>query len=269
MIYKKVILIVNLILLFFLCDLQSNNLSKPRVSIITSVFNGNDFIEGFLEDIVQESIFAECELILINANSPGNEEPIIKKYLDLYPNIIYIRLPSDPGLYDVWNLGITVASADFITNANLDDRRNHRSCEIQAQALEEDSSVDLVYGDFLITYTPNQTFENNTYRWIFINPEFKPELMYHNIPGPQPMWRKSIHEKAGYFDATFFSGGDWEMWLRAIRYGSVFKKIPDFITGLYYDNPKGLSTDQDEHKVQRRVIEMQRIMWANPQVWIR
>ena len=64
----------------------------PKISIITSVYNGDQFIEGFLADITQQTIFDQCELILINANSPGNEEPVIKKYMDQYPNIIYQRL---------------------------------------------------------------------------------------------------------------------------------------------------------------------------------
>lgn len=241
--------------------------TKPRVSIITSVFNGDDFIKGFLEDIVQESIFDDCELILINANSPGNEEPIIKEYLEQYPNIIYVRLPSDPGLYGVWNIAIQMASADLITNANIDDRRNHCSCEIQAKALEEDPSVDLVYSDFLITYTPNQTFENNTYRWILTNLDFKPEHMCHCLPGPQPMWRKSMNEKYGYFDETFFSAGDWEMWLRAVSKGAQFKKIPDFVSGLFFDNPTGLSNNKEVQKKLRRDIEMNCIISTYCYLW--
>ena len=33
---------------------------------------------------------------MINADSPGNEEPVIKKYMAMYPNIIYKRLDTDP-----------------------------------------------------------------------------------------------------------------------------------------------------------------------------
>lgn len=242
-------------------------IKRPRISIITSVFNGDNFIKGFLEDIVQESIFDDCELILINANSPGNEEPIIKEYLEEYPNIIYKRLSYDPGLYGVWNMAIQMASADFITNANLDDRRNHSSCEIQAKALEENPSVELVYSDILLTYTPNQTFENNTYRWIVVTPDFNPELMYQCLPGPQPMWRKSMHEKYGYFDDMFLSAGDWEMWLRAVIRGAKFMKIPNFVSGIYFDNPTSLSNNKEPHRVARREIETKRILEAYSSLW--
>ena len=89
-----------------------------RVSIITSLYNGDEFIEGFLQYITQQTIFDECELIIINANSPGNEEPIINKYLEQYSNIVYTKLDHDPGLYAVWNMAIKMASADYVITAS-------------------------------------------------------------------------------------------------------------------------------------------------------
>lgn len=241
---------------------------KPRVSLITSVFKGDPFIKGFLEDIVRQSIFPECELILINANSPHNEEPIIKEYAAMYPNIIYVRLNYDPGIYAVWNMGIKLASAELIANANLDDRRNPQSLEVQAQALENDPSIDLVYGDYLLTYGAHETFEKNTHSRIVKNPDFAPHLMHICLPGPQPMWRKSMHDKYGFFDESFFSAGDYEMWLRAVSKGGVFKKIPQLITGLYYHNPQGLSTDtQDVAKTRRRKAEDKQIAQRYSYLW--
>src|SRR5579871_950607 len=91
---------------------------QPIISIITSLYGADQFIEGFLEDIVQQTVFDQCELIIINANSPGNEENTIKKYMERYDNILYFRLNRDPGLYGVWNLAIKMSRGTFITNAN-------------------------------------------------------------------------------------------------------------------------------------------------------
>ena len=53
----------------------------PKISIITSLYKGKDFIKGFLEDIVNQTIFKEkCELIIIDANSPDKEKDIILEY---------------------------------------------------------------------------------------------------------------------------------------------------------------------------------------------
>ncbi len=251
--------------LFVLFLFASLNAS-PRVSIITSMWNGDDFIEGFLEDITQQTIFSECELILINANSPGNEEAVIEKYLPLYPNILYIKLDEDPGVYGVWNYGIQLATADLITNANLDDRSQFDALERHVNELDQNPHIDLVYSGYLLTENPNETYVTSQYRWIVDPPEFAPHLMYLCLPGPRPVWRKSVHERFGYFDEAFISAGDFEMWCRAVSMGAQFKKIPGYTT-LFYSNPKGLSTDPDPQKTERRKAEVKYISVRYSYLW--
>lgn len=237
---------------------------SPRVSIITSVYKGDDFIAGFLSDITRQTIFDQCELIMINANSPGDEEPIILEYMKKFPNIIYKKLDKDPGLYAVWNLAINVAKAPFITNANLDDRRNPESLEMHVRALEKNEHIDLVYSDFYVTFGVNETFEHNKHQYAIMPDEFSPNVMHKCITGPQPMWRKSVHDRCGYFDESFVAGGDFEMWNRAVSKGSTFLKVPG-LSGLYYYNPKGLSTDVEKQSIQdaelARINELYSYMW--------
>jgi glycosyltransferase involved in cell wall biosynthesis len=220
----------------------------PKISIITSVFNGDDFIESFLQDMTRQTIFKEkCELILINANSPGNEEEIILKYKEMYPeNIIYHKLEEDPGIYGVWNIGVEMSTGEYLTNANLDDRKAPWSLETHAKTLYANSNVDLVYADMLITDSPNETWEKNSSNDRKYNfPEYSfDNLKMVNMPHASPMWRRSLHAEHGFFNAKYRSAGDWEMWLRAASQGSVFKKINN-VLGLYYFNPTGISTNPD------------------------
>jgi glycosyltransferase involved in cell wall biosynthesis len=226
----------------------------PKVSIITSVYNGDEFIRPFLEDITRQSIFKDkCELVLVDANSPGNEEEVIREYMDKFPdNIVYKKLDKDPGIYGTWNIGVELATGDFLTNANLDDRKAVNSLERHAKELFSNEDIDLVYADLLITDQPNETFENNNSnnrRYNF--PEFTLDnLKMVNMPHSNPMWRKEVHEKYGLFDDKYRSAGDWEMWLRAASQGSKFKKIED-VLGLYYFNPKGVSTNPENFEWKR------------------
>jgi len=220
----------------------------PKISIITSVYDGDEYIEGFLEDITNQTIFKEkCELIMINANSPGNEEETILKYQKMYPNnIIYEKLDSDPGIYGVWNKAIEISSGDFLTNANLDDRKAANSLERHAKELYINEEVDLVYADMMITDKPNETFESNSSEGRKYNfPEYTfNNLKMTNMPHASPMWRKSYHDNYGLFNDKYKSAGDWEMWLRGASKGSQFKKIQSTL-GLYYFNPKGISTNPE------------------------
>ena len=253
-------------ILFFLFYSPFFVLASPRVSIITSVYNADIYIEGFLKNITQQTLFPNCELLLINADSPGNEYEIIKKYLKKYKNITYIALGKDPGIYGVWNYAIHCAASDYITNANVDDRRNSDSLEEQLAYLELHPEIDLVYSDYLTTLVINQVYpgDSNTLRAVM--PEFSTSLLYQSFPGPHPLWRKSMHKKYGLFDASFSSLGDIEMWNRAAFNGAIFKKLAG-ISGLYYDNPEGISTNMYPEKVAKRQAEAQRIIKKYSTLW--
>ena len=232
------------------------------------MYKGDDFIESFLADMTRQTIFDQCELIIINANSPGNEEKVIKNYMQQFSNIIYVKLGYDPGIYAVWNMAIRLASADLVTNANLDDRRNPDIVRIHAEALEHDQLVDLVYSNYYLCDYPNEPFETDKEKFTVNMHEFKPTRMNWCLPDRAPMWRKSMHQKYGYFDETFFSAGDWEMWNRAVSQGSVFKKVNAF-AGVFYWNPQGLSTDKsDTLKVQRNKEEGQRVIQQYQKYWV-
>jgi len=237
---------------------------EPRISIITSLYNGEKFIEGFMKDIVRQTVFDQCELIIINANSPENERPFIREYLEKYPNIFYFELVEDPGLYAVWNLGIQIAQGEYITNANVDDRLSPICYEIHAKTLDENQEVDLVYSDFFWTERANETFEKHSAKVCSVQKKFSRRAVFSCMPGPNPMWRKTMHTKYGLFDESFRLAGDWEMWCRAVAGGAIFKKV-DEILCLFYKNPNGLSTDHDlwpeMARERQRIIETYNFLW--------
>ena len=159
---------------------------------------------------------------------------------------MYKRLRKDPGIYGVWNEAIRMSSGEFLTNANLDDRKAPNSLEEHAKALVAYEDVDLVYSDMLVTDKPNETFENNSSNGRkYETPEFSFDLLKMiNMPHAAPLWRKTIHEKYGFFDEQYRSAGDWELWLRAASQGAVYKKLP-FSLNLYYFTPTGISTSPE------------------------
>jgi glycosyltransferase involved in cell wall biosynthesis len=225
----------------------------PKISLITSVFNADQYIDQLMEDVTKQTVFNDkCEWIILNANPKGEdyEEMVIKQYMKKYPNNIkYERLENDPGIYAVWNKAIKMSTGEFITNMNCDDRRRPDCLEQQAKMLVLNTNFDLVYNDSYIVNTPNTCWEDieplSTQRYNFEH--FSKEAMIRgNLPHNNPMWRKSLHEKYGYFNEQYKSASDWEFWLRCCFEGSKFIK-EDEILGIYYFNPKGMSTNPEHN----------------------
>lgn len=216
----------------------------PKISIITSLYKGGGFINGFLENITKQTIFHKCELIIIDANSPEKEDVVIKQYMKKYRNIIYKRLDRLVGIYEAWNIAILMSRGQYITNANVDDRLSNKCYLAHSQMLDKSLDVDLVYSDSYVTRSPNPKFEKQANVKVINKPEFSKEIMKTNcLPTFNPMWRKSVHEKYGLFDENLKIIGDSELWIRIVKNGSNFKRVPG-IYGIYYHNPKGLSTDK-------------------------
>ena len=212
-----------------------------KVSAIVSTYNSEEFIRGCLQDLVEQELYkkGELEIIVIDSASEQNEQLIIGDFQSKYPNIIYERTLERETLYASWNRAIKIARGDYITNANTDDRLRPDALEIMANYLDTQAEVSLVYPDQLITNTVNDTWEKTKAdrRWNW--PSFNySELESRCIIGSQPMWRKSLHEKYGYFRPEFTSAGDYEFWLR-IGKTEKLARIPEPL-GLYYENPQGL-----------------------------
>jgi len=228
----------------------------PKISFITSVFNGEEHIEGFMEDITRQTIFKDkCELILVNCNSQQNEEAIIEKYLNKYPNNIkYIKLEEDPGIYAAWNIAIKNSTGEFITNANLDDRRSPEFAEKLAKLLVLEPEIDCVYTENLLTKNSNETFDKNSSGGqTYPAEQFSIESMLRgNPPHCMPMWRKKLHNNNGFFEEKYKSAADWEFWLRASFNGSKYLKYTSEALGLYYFNPSGMSTKEENRSWKKR-----------------
>ena len=224
----------------------------PKISLITSVFKAEKYIDQLMEDVTSQTIFKEkCEWIILDVNKKADdyEEKIIKKYIDKFPdNIIYKRLDSDPGVYGVWNQAIEMSNGELITNVNCDDRRRPDAFEQQAKMLVLNSDVDLVYNDSYICQDANKLWKDvdqTTPRYNF--EQFSKEtLLRQNLPHNNPMWRRSIHEKNGYFNSDYRSAGDWDFWLKCAFGGSKFVKHPE-VLGVYHFNPTGISTNPENN----------------------
>lgn len=123
-----------------------------------------------------------------------------------------------PTVYKAWNLGIQHAVEEFVTNANSDDVVYEKGYEHLVDLLQNNPDVCLAYGnsDILNIY---KGYPINRFQWYQGGLE---DLLEHCFIGPMPVWRRSLHEKYGFFDEEMRSAGDYEFWLRLAFAGEKF-----------------------------------------------
>jgi glycosyltransferase involved in cell wall biosynthesis len=228
---------------------QIDKKSEFKVSAIVSAYNSERFIRGCLEDLVKQTLYekGELEIVVIDSGSQENESTIANEYQQKYNSIRYICTPERETVYAAWNRGIKAARGEYITNANTDDRHCKNAFEKMSSILDHNPDIGLVYADSIITATENQTFERHTAVGVLRQSDYSRELLALTcFIGPQPIWRKSLHDRYGYFDEFLTSSGDWEFWLR-IAQGTKMLHIPE-ILGLYLDSPQSAEHRNAEKK---------------------
>lgn len=208
----------------------------PRASLITSVFDGDRYLTQFLANAAGLEGYDACEHLLIRAGSPGNEHAELMAHVQRHPGAVYVNLATDPGLYAVWNLGVQLARAPYLSNANLDDRRASAQLERMCRALDGRPDVDVASARLRITHEPNTDWPElgdgrlmfgdvpaGTYAGADLLRDDGERLRSRNLPHCMPVWRRELHAKHGFFDeARFGPSADWEFWLRAGSGGARF-----------------------------------------------
>lgn len=209
----------------------------PLVSAIVSAYKSTRFLRGCLEDLENQTIADRLEIIIVDSHSPEDERAIVEEFQERHANIVYIRSEARETVYGAWNRGIKAARGKYITNANTDDRHRPDALEVLARTLDQNPGIALAYGDCLITKIENETFETTkaTRKFQWLEFSARDLLLKGCFCGPQPMWRREVHDEHGYFDAEFVSAGDYEFWLKIAR-TRKFLHVKE-VLGLYLESP--------------------------------
>ncbi|CAB4955489.1 unannotated protein [freshwater metagenome] len=221
---------------------------EPLVSILCVAFEAGDNLQGCLENLANQTRFHECEILCFyDRGSKGMEKSILDAFLGrLGPRLRLIPVDEDPGLYELWNLGVTLARGPYITNANPDDRRHPQMIEWGVEHLESDATLDLVAFPLDVTLEHVTSWEDSerlaTWFQDFAGPisvagmfetVAEATVQSRNLPHCMPLWRKSLHQRFGCFEEHKFGpSADWEFWLRCLD-GGANLLMDDRVGGLY------------------------------------
>lgn len=114
---------------------------KPKLSVITIVYNNASAIERTILSVLQQT-YSNIEYIVIDGASSDGTFQIIEKYADRLSK--FISEP-DHGIYDAMNKGMAMATGDYLLFMNSGDEiyDEHTVTDVFASA----PAADIYYGE--------------------------------------------------------------------------------------------------------------------------
>ena len=115
--------------------------SKPKITVIMSVFNGSKFLAESIQSILDQT-FKEFEFIIINDGSTDNSLDIIRSFESADSRIKVISKLNE-GLAKSLNTAISISKGEYIARMDADDISYKNRLEKQYEFMQKNKSIDL------------------------------------------------------------------------------------------------------------------------------
>ena len=188
----------------------------PKISLIMSVYNGEDYLAETMDSILAQS-FADWELVVINDCSTDGTAQILSQYADrdqrvrVYPNEVNLRLPSS------LNRAMTYAQGKYIARMDADDICLPDRLEKQYAFMEAHPDVALSSCQFMTL--KNGVIAPGGCGGRCDHESIKAMLLVTNpILHPGIIARADVIRSLGY-DKTFTCTEDMQLWTRFVMAG--------------------------------------------------
>ena len=200
-----------------------------KLSIIMPYRDAATTISAAVRSVLQQT-FTNFELIAVNDNSRDNSASIVNSMAD--KRFKQYNNPGD-GLVDALNFALGKVSTDWIARMDADDIMHPVKLEQQWQELLKHPETDVIscqarlFPKDRITdgFREYMSWQNS----VLTHEQFMHQC-YVEMPltNPTAVFRKSMFDHLG----EYLKGDvpeDYEFWLRALREGYRFKKIPQVL----------------------------------------
>jgi glycosyltransferase involved in cell wall biosynthesis len=229
------------------------NSASPRVAVIVSLYQAADKLSFFLHALRNQTLVrhGQLEVILVDTGSPAHEYDVfnaIAPSLDL--SVVYARSAQRETIQSAWNRGIALSRAPYLAFLGVDETVFPEALEILAAELDADPSLDWVQGNSLVTSVDRHgTWQRDvmTYR----RDGYRRTLVYLDtcyLSWVGALYRRSIHDRFGYYDASFHAAGDTEFKNRVLPFLKT-KSLPQTL-GLFWNYPDERTTESPHAEIE-------------------
>lgn len=219
--------------------------SACKVSVIVSLYNAAEKLPQFLAALRAQTCVQsrQAEIVLIDSGSPGGDYRQFRRLAADWPAaVVYARSNQRETIQAAWNRGIALCRGEYLSFLGVDEALLPRALETLAQELDADPSLDWVQANSLVTNV------NERGQWLndvmvydragYQQPLVYLESCYLSFVGA--LYRRTIHDRFGYYDPTYRGAGDTEFKNRVLPFLKT-KAIPQTL-GIFWNYPDARTT---------------------------
>jgi glycosyltransferase involved in cell wall biosynthesis len=196
-------------------DSSLRRADSPLVTIITVVFNGEQYLDQTIKSVIQQS-YDNIEYLVIDGGSTDHTLKIIhtyERFLDYW-----ISEP-DHGIYDAMNKGISLASGEIIGILNSDDLYFPYTVAEVVKWYTQFGKPCVLYGDML-KFAGKDTETVSYHKGNLTDTAFKTLKMTLNHP--TCFVHRDLYQRYGAFHSKYRIGADRDLMIRFYRQGVPF-----------------------------------------------
>lgn len=190
-------------------------MTKPRISIVTPVYNGERFVHDTLHSILDQN-YPGLEYLVIDAQSKDGTVKIIKDHAD---RLAYWVSEPDEGHPYALNKGFARATGDILAWLNADDLLMPGALSVVGEIFEQFPEIDWITGMPGVWSVQNQLMcvseKMPVYGQKYIQTGNHDAFLLAFIQQESCFWRRSLWEKiGGKIDTRWDLAWDYELWMR-------------------------------------------------------
>jgi len=217
-----------------------------RVSIIVSLYQAADKLSFFLHALGNQTLFKKrgAEVILIDSGSPDREYEVFQTAIRaLSMPVVYARSAARETIQNAWNRGILLSRAPYLAFLGVDEMVLPDALEVLADELDRDPTLDWVQSSSLVTAVDRHgTWKQDV--MTYDRSEYQPTLSYLDtcyLTHVGSLYRRTIHERCGYYDISFGAAGDTEFKNRVLPF--IKTKTLLRTLGIFWNYPGERTTE--------------------------
>lgn len=229
-------------------------MSNPQLSVITTVYNCEQYINYSIESILNQT-FSDFEFIIMNDGSTDNTVDIIKSYQD--PRIRFFDDDKNIKIPSRRNQAIKHANSSYLVIHDGDDISLPTRLEKSYNFLSDNPDIFCVG-----SHAQKIDLKGEELGYMDYPPETHKECLdmvtkkcMNPMIDPTTTFKKEVFDRLGSYtlDKEIYTVPDFDIWLKAMSSGYRFANIQEPLI-QYRENPDGMTQSRKQEMINAHMV---------------